>query len=128
VLHVDTGAEPRIPPEVVSIAYRVILEALTNVRRHAPGSARVDVSITSGECANGTALTVRVTNEAAMSAGPALSTPHRSDGSFGGRGLEQLAESIDEVGGVFAAGPIDGAGSRSWHVTAVLPLRRVARS
>ena len=128
MLHVDTGGEPRVTPEVVSIAYRVILEALTNVRRHAPASARVDVSIVPGECAGGAALTVRVTNEATSAGGPALSAPHRGSGSLGRRGLEQLAEYVDDIGGVFAAGAIEGSGCRSWHVTAVVPLRRVARS
>jgi len=128
VLHVDTGAEPRLPPEVMSIAYRVILESLTNVRRHAPASSRVDVSIVPGACARGAALTVRVTNDAATTDGPALSTQRGTARSLGGRGLEQLAECVDDIGGVFAAGPIDGAGSRSWHVTAALPLRKHARA
>jgi signal transduction histidine kinase len=127
-LHVDTTAEPRIPAEVVSIAYRVILEALTNVRRHAPASACVDVSLVPGECATGPALAVRVTNDAAVVGQPALSTPARVDGSRGGRGLEQLAEYVDEIAGTFVTGHVDGTGSRSWHVTAVLPLQRTARS
>ena len=127
-LQVDTTAEPRIPTEVVSVAYRVILEALTNIRRHAPASACVDVSIVPGECRGGAAVAVRVTNDVATPGGPALSMPLHSERSFGGRGLEQLAGYVDDIGGIFAAGMVDGPGSPSWHVTAVLPLARVARS
>ena len=127
-LHVDTGAEPRIPPAVVSIAYRVVLEALTNVRRHAPGSARVDVSLVIGDQAGGSALTVRVTNDAATATDAAPFTPLRVDGSLGGRGLAQLDEVVDDLGGTLSAGPVGGAGSPSWQLTAVLPLRRDARS
>jgi hypothetical protein len=86
------------------------------------------VSLVPGECATGPALAVRVTNDAAVVGQPALSTPARVDGSRGGRGLEQLAEYVDEIAGTFVTGHVDGTGSRSWHVTAVLPLQRTARS
>ena len=127
-LHVDTTAEPRIPPEVASVAYRVILEALTNIRRHAAASACVDVSIVPGECRGGAALAVRVTNDAATAGEPALHPALRGERSFAGRGLEQLAEYVDDIGGIFAAGPADGVSAPCWHVTAALPLARVARS
>jgi signal transduction histidine kinase len=127
-LRVDTSAEPRIPPEVVSVAYRVILEALTNVRRHAAGSARVDVSLEIGERGDGSAFTVRVTNDAAIGTDAAPFTPLRGDGSFGGRGLAQLEEVVEDVGGILTAGPVGAAGSPGWQVSAVLPLRREARS
>jgi signal transduction histidine kinase len=127
-LHVDTSDEPRIPPAVVSIAYRVILEALTNVRRHAPGSARVEVSIVLGEQAGESALTLRVTNEAVSAPGSPPFTPLRGDGSFGGRGLVQLDEAVDDMGGMLTAGPIGGESSPGWQLTAVLPLRRSAHS
>jgi signal transduction histidine kinase len=123
-LHVDITDDPRIPTEVVSVAYRVILEALTNVRRHAAASASVDVSVVPGVLASRPALTVRVENDAGVDGRPALSTSAGIAGARGGRGLEQLAESVDGIGGAFVTGPIDGAGSRRWHVTAVLPLRR----
>jgi len=120
-LRVDTGAEPRIPREVVSIAYRVLLEALTNVRRHAPASAGVDVHVLVSERATGATLAVHVMNDAATEDEPALSTPLRGDGALGGRGLEQLAECVADLGGSFAAGPVDVAGASGWHVSAVLP-------
>jgi signal transduction histidine kinase len=127
-LHVDTSGEPRIPSEAVSIAYRVILEALTNVRRHAPGSARVELSIVVGEQAGESTLTVRVANEAASATDAAPFTPLRGDGSFGGRGLAQLSEVVANMGGTLAAGVVDRAGNPRWEVTADLPLRRRTRS
>jgi signal transduction histidine kinase len=127
-LHVDTSGEPRIAPEVASIAYRVVLEGLTNVRRHAPAGARVDVSIVPGEDGSAPALAVRIASEAAMQGEAATMAPLRSDARSGGRGLAQLEELVGDVGGFFAAGPVDGVGGRSWHVTAVLPQRGSARS
>lgn len=121
-LHVDTGPEPRLPSEVVSVAYRVILEALTNIRRHAPASARVDVSIVPAGHARDAAITVRVSNDVELTGDPVPSAPLRGDASVGGRGLSQLAECVADIGGSFSAGPIDGDGSRCWQVTALLPL------
>ena len=127
-LHVDTSGEPRIPSAAVSVAYRVILEALTNVRRHAPASARVDVSIVPEQFVGRAALAVRVTNDTPSAGGLEASTTLRRDASVGGRGLEQLAEYVRGVGGVFAAGPVDGPALSGWHVTAVLPLEKETRT
>ena len=127
-LDVDTSVEPRIAPEVVGVVYRVILEALTNVRRHAPANAHVAVSIAAGTGASGPALTVHVANEDAPAAEGAAPPRLRSDGAAGGRGLAQLADIVDDIGGIFTAGPVDGVGSVSWRVTAVLPLRGSVRT
>ena len=127
-LDVDTSLEPRIAPEVVSVAYRVILEALTNVRRHAPANAHVHVSIAAGREARERALAVSVTNEGATASDAASSPRLRRDESAGGRGLTQLQDLVDDLGGTFTAGPGDGVGARSWHVTAVLPLGGSARA
>ena len=113
---------------MVSIAYRVILEALTNVRRHAPGSARMDVSIVLGEQAGESTLTVRVANEAASAMDAAPLAPLRGEGSFGGRGLAQLSEAVESIGGTLTSGMVDRAGTPSWEVSAALLLRRRTRS
>lgn len=128
-LSVEAGADMRLRDEVTTIAYRVMLEALTNVRRHAASGARVSVRLAHGECASGAALTVRVTNEAADGVS-ALSTPRGAteESQRGGRGLGLLADCVEEVGGTFAAGECDEQGTRGWQLTAVLPLRRVRPS
>lgn len=87
------------------VAFRVVQESLTNALRHAPGSVvRVLVR---GE-PDGRALTVRVENEA-----PAADASGRLPG--GGRGLQGLRERVQELGGSFAAGPLDAGG---WRVEA----------
>jgi hypothetical protein len=43
-LHLDGDAHG-LPVEVSTSAYRVVMEALTNVRRHAPGASAVDVRL-----------------------------------------------------------------------------------
>lgn len=95
------------PDTVGRHAYRVVQEALTNARRHAPGqpvSVVVDVL-------DGPALRVRVDN-------PTAAPRTTDDGAPGGHGLRGLAERARLVGGTFTAGrDVDGT-----HVVeAVLP-------
>lgn len=95
------------PDTVGRHAYRMVQEALTNARRHAPGqpvSVVVDVL-------DGPALRVRVDN-------PTAAPRTTDDGAPGGHGLRGLAERARLVGGTFTAGrDVDGT-----HVVeAVLP-------
>lgn len=46
-LHVEPGLEAHLPRRVGTASARVVVEALTNVRRHAVGATTVDVTITS---------------------------------------------------------------------------------
>jgi signal transduction histidine kinase len=94
--------------DVTATAYRVVVEALTNVRRHAHASDRVDVTV--GR--SGARLEVTVTNEGSA---PPVHDPSRR----GGHGLRGLAEQVELLGGTFTAG---GAGARGWRVFAALPL------
>ncbi|MEU9024715.1 sensor histidine kinase [Actinomadura sp. NPDC048394] len=96
------------PPEVTSTVYRIVREALTNVRRHAPQARSVAVTV--AEEADG--VTVRVDDDAPPS--PAR-THHRA-----GYGLVGMRERVETLGGVLDAGPRPGGG---WSVRAVLPLR-----
>jgi signal transduction histidine kinase len=106
-LHVD-GELAGLPVEVSTSAYRVVMEALTNVRQHAREASSVDVWLTRTPLQ----LMVRVRND-----GPAARTPTVRERP--GYGLVGLAERVRAVGGRITAGPGVGGG---WIVDAVLPL------
>ncbi|GAA1790661.1 sensor histidine kinase [Actinomadura chokoriensis] len=108
-LAMDDAVAP--PPEVAATAYRLVVEALTNVRRHAPGATAVDVSVT----AAGPALRVAVTDDGPRGRARVLRERRRS-----GHGLPGIAERVEALGGDFGAGP---AGDRGWRVLALIPLR-----
>lgn len=103
LLTVESDVDDRLPPEVTTSAYRIVLEALTNVRRHAPQASTVDIQVSRA----GNDLRVVVEND-----GPSAE-PGR-----GGFGLIGLTERVETVGGTLSAGP-SGIG---WRVAAVLPV------
>jgi len=105
-LVVDGDPAP-IAPTVARTAFRVVQEALTNVRKHAPGaSAEVQLRYHPG------GVEVTVTNTAA--AGP----PDPALGRGSGAGLAGLRQRVELVGGQLDAGPASGGGFR---VGAILP-------
>ena len=105
-LVVDGDPAP-IAPTVARTAFRVVQEALTNVRKHAPGaSAEVLLRYHPG------GVEVTVTNTAA--AGP----PDPALGRGSGAGLAGLRQRVELVGGRLDAGPASGGGFR---VGAILP-------
>lgn len=99
-----------VPAAVGRHAYRIVQEALTNARRHAPGQP-VAVAV---RTVPGPALRVVVTNPL----GPAAAAPVA--GPSGGHGLRGLAERARLVGGTFCAGAVDG----THEVEAVLPWKQ----
>lgn len=101
----------RVPALVSATAHRVVAEALTNVRRHAPLSSSVAV----GVAADDAVATLRVTVENS----PAPPREPVPGSRAGGTGLERLRELVCGVGGTFTAGPRGDA----WLVDARLPLR-----
>jgi len=100
-----TGERRSLPAEVDRAAYRIVQEALTNVRRHAaPGSAaEVGIEYAPGE------LRLAVRND-----GAADPTPDEDRGS-GITGMRARAESL---GGSLTAGPVPDGG---FEVAAILP-------
>ncbi|MEV2277923.1 histidine kinase [Nocardiopsis sp. NPDC049922] len=97
-----------VPERVGRTAYRVVQEALTNVRKHAPGAdTRVRVAGGPGE-----GLTVEVRN------GPATAAraPRPVDGA--GQGLAGLAERVSLASGRLEYGPADDGG---WLLSVWLP-------
>ncbi|MER7168470.1 histidine kinase [Micromonospora sp. NPDC000207] len=109
-LHTE-GTLDDLPVEVTSSAYRVVMEALTNVRRHARGARRVDVWVSRTP----DRLLVRVSDDA-----PTTRAATRR-GSRQGFGLVGLTERVAATGGRLRFGPgVDGG----WTVDAELPLTR----
>ncbi|MGN0064437.1 MAG: sensor histidine kinase [Nocardioides sp.] len=107
LVEADLPAEwPEVPGGVGLAAYRVVQEALTNVRKHAGPGARVQVLVRTGPA--GVRLEVRDDGRGAAAG---------SDGH--GLGLRGMRERVDVHGGTLEAGPAPGGG---WLVSARIPL------
>ncbi len=96
-------AEPR--RQITATVHRVVVEALTNVRRHAGGATEVAVLV----ACDGDDVVVEVTNDAAR---------RPPGGRRSGTGLAGLTEWVSALDGTLTAGP---AGSSRWRVRAVIP-------
>ncbi|GAA2221947.1 hypothetical protein GCM10010232_02900 [Streptomyces amakusaensis] len=115
-----TEARLELPPPVAEAlsrereagcaAYRIVVEALTNIRRHAPEASRATVVFTP----TAAAVEIRVTNDR----GDRPRAPARRKGSRGGLGIPALTEHARALGGTLSAGP---HGEGGWRLTAVLP-------
>lgn len=107
----DVGTESRVElgAAVLSALWptleRILIEALTNIRRHAGPGARVAMSLTS------TPATVSLTVDNTAGAG--------GIGRGGGTGLSGLRARVDSLGGDLTAGP---NGEGTWRLRARLPL------
>jgi signal transduction histidine kinase len=103
-LHVE-GDLSTVPASAELNAYRVVQEALTNVRRHGGRVCRVDVRV----ALNDDVLTVEVVDDGRGAA----SIP-----SAAGFGLKGMAERVHALGGELDAGPARDGG---WKVRATFP-------
>ncbi|GIH89716.1 sensor histidine kinase [Planobispora siamensis] len=92
----DVVGEPVQPPQAVDVsAYRIVQEALTNVRVHAPG-ARVSIEV----AYRPDMLVLRIADNG----------PGPSGDDSGGHGLVGMRERALALGGWFTAGPGPGGG------------------
>ncbi|MEU0564223.1 histidine kinase [Nonomuraea sp. NPDC005983] len=105
---VEEGDRALASPVVGRTAYRIVREALTNVRKHAPG-ARVTVRVEYGEAQ--VRLAVRNTPPTSA-AGSALA------GTGSGLGIANLRQRVELVHGTLRAGPAPDGG---FSVEATLP-------
>jgi signal transduction histidine kinase len=101
------GALDDLPAGVEVSAYRIVQEALTNVRRHAGPVRQVEVSV-ARTCSQ---LVVEVNDDGRG----ASTTP-----SPNGFGLVGMRERVAAYDGELVAGPRTGGG---WRVRATFPLR-----
>ena len=99
VLHLFVPEDAALPEPVERAAYRTVQEALTNVRKHAPG-AWTEVSV----LLDGDRLLVAVEN------GPAPAEPGRLDLPGGGHGIIGLRERATLLGGSLRAAPLPDGG------------------
>jgi signal transduction histidine kinase len=97
----------KLGPAAEETAYAVVLEALTNIRRHAVGAASVRVAV---ELSDGGGVEVSVVDDGG-GAGVTRAT--------GGSGLAGLRKRVEAAGGTLSTGP-HGSG---WRVAAVFPAR-----
>lgn len=116
-LDLAPGVTDALSREGAATVHRVVVEALTNVRRHAPGAAGVRVALSTDRAT----VEVSVTNDGGRGRSshlPALPRLERgARGTRGGGGLLALAERVRACGGTFASGPYQGG----WRVIATLP-------
>lgn len=110
VLHRDPAVSDDLPYEVQAAAYRVVQEALTNVRRHAADATEVAIDL----AYDGRALSVTVCDDGR--GGTQIS--HAARG--GGFGLVGLAERVTALGGELRTGP--RSTGQGWEVRAVMPV------
>nr|WP_255633106.1 histidine kinase [Demequina sp. TTPB684] len=101
------GLEPPADTGLRLALYRVVQESLTNVLRHAPGTAWVDVQL--NHLADGWEVTV--IDQGGVMPGP------ESDGA--GLGLVGMRERVELFGGTVEAGPLDSG----WRVHVKIPHR-----
>lgn len=108
VLRRDPAVSDRLPHEVQAAAFRVVQEALTNIRRHAADATHIEVGLRD----DAGRLVVSVVDDGRGG------TLLPADTHGGGFGLIGLKERVTALGGELDASPVGGGG---WEVRAVFP-------
>jgi signal transduction histidine kinase len=109
---VTEGTPVPLPPGIELAAYRIIQEALTNVRKHAAPDAKAAIRITFKP----RTLEFRVTDDG--------TTPRSTNGAGTGHGLIGMRERVALYGGTISHGPVPRGG---FQVTACIPFENAAR-
>ncbi|WP_225831059.1 sensor histidine kinase [Streptomyces sp. NK08204] len=110
VVRADQGTE--LPAAVDLAAYRIIQEALTNVRKHAGPEAKAEVSVIHV----GPDIEVTVLDDGSNDRPEPVTAPEAG----GGHGLLGMRERVAALGGTLTTGPRFGGGFR---VHAILPVK-----
>jgi len=101
------GERRDLPAEVDRAAYRIVQEALTNVRRHAAAGVSATVAVEYAEAE----LRLSVRNDGPLA-------PEESGDDEGGSGIAGMRARAASLGGKLSAGPLPEGG---YLVSAVLP-------
>ncbi|KOU50526.1 histidine kinase [Streptomyces sp. WM4235] len=109
-LRIEEGLEARLPADVAATAHRIVLEALTNIGKHAATATAVHIALRTVPAG----LEVRVEDDGGR---PARLSENARGGGYGLAGMTERAEAL---GGSLTAGPAPTGG---WLVTATLPLQ-----
>ncbi|MDX3575683.1 sensor histidine kinase [Streptomyces sp. FL07-04A] len=111
-LHRSPAVGDDLPHEVQAAAFRVVQEALTNVRRHAADARAVTVRLD----LDGGRLDVSVVDDGQGGA------PLPAEAHGGGFGLVGLRERVTALGGDLTTGPLPSG--HGWRVHALFPVAR----
>ncbi|MEV7248345.1 sensor histidine kinase [Streptomyces cyaneofuscatus] len=106
----EEGPVNRLPAAAMAAVHRVVMESLTNVRKHTPNSRQVSVTLR----ALPRSVELDIVSDRSDAGTPAAA----------GYGLVGLEERVTAEGGVFQAG-LDGSGH--WRVCARIPLESAWR-
>ncbi|WP_151773461.1 sensor histidine kinase [Streptomyces abyssomicinicus] len=123
VEYTESGPAAHLPADAAHLVERVVMEALTNVRKHARDCTAVQVALDVSR----RRVTARITDDG-RPGGPGQAA--RTGGGFGLRGLREVA---DAAGGTLTANPAPDGGAPGtgggWQVALrlPLPLRQVHR-
>lgn len=113
------GNRDRLAGPTGQAVLRVVQEALTNVRKHAPGAA-VSVAVHAGAQAGDEVVVVVQDRPTAPSLAPGPAGSSSLAASGGGYGLEGMRERARGLGGTLSAGAAGAAGD-GWRVELHLP-------
>ena len=105
----EAGTSRPLPPELASVAYRVLQEMLTNAIRHGSREAPLEVELEWAEL-----LRIQVVNT--------LDRGTAEPPVEGGHGLEGMRRRLESVGGRLKLGPIE---QPTFKATAWVPMRTV---
>jgi signal transduction histidine kinase len=105
-VRLSIGEGVAVRPELITTAHRIVLEAVTNARRHGAAEGLIEVTARTAQ----EMLTLEIVNP--------LSDAGAEEGT--GYGLLGMSERLRLLGGTLTAGRDDGF----WRVTATLPLNR----
>lgn len=113
----EAGTARPLPPELATVAYRVLQEMLTNAIRHGQRESPASVELHWG----GDDLRIEVANVV----GPAAEGPETPADEAGGHGIQGMRRRLESVGGRLDVRRRQVQGQETFTATAWVPMRAV---